>query len=333
MLKFLGFLILTPFIVLSVTIYVLSYLSSNDNFQPPTHPFFSRINKVEIIAHRGGALEVPENTHMAFSYIQKKFPEAIIEFDVRMTSDNRLVVIHDETLDRTTNGTGKISQSSLNEIQALNAGYNFELGGLFPYRDIAYNRLRIPLVSDVFKQYNNRLILEIKGNRDQQLEIVKQLIALIDKLKQDAENGVYRFNPSISRNISGLSNRLVISSELFSPIYFARNKKPDWLYAPTRPEVYFKLIPLNILGVVKADVKINQILKLKSDVYCLPKTYEQRDIVDRSLINELKRIKKPLFVWTINDVQEMESLIQMGVDGIITDRPSELSKILTRLSK
>ena len=319
-------LALTVLIICSaVFVAILNWYSLRIEFEDPQHSFFPGFGKVEIIAHRGGALERPENTHMAFSYIARNFPEAIIELDVRVTSDNHLVVMHDETLDRTTNGSGKVSANTVDTISKLNAGYKFEFAGQFPYRQNLYEQLLVPRLEDVFRRYSNRMIIEVKGNLDEQLRAVNALFRLMDNLKNEA-------NESHADNIGSLEDRLVVSSELYLPISKIRKRKPNWLLAPTKPEIAYKLIPLSKLGFVHADAPIDRLFKLKSDVYCLPRSYRGKEVITADLIAELNRRKKPLYAWTINDEAEMEELINMGINGIITDRPSTLKRVIFRLS-
>ena len=336
MIKFIGLLFIIFVLFSSAFVVTLNWYSLRMEFNDPGSKFFPGVRDVEIIAHRGGSLERPENTHMAFSYVAKNFPDAIIELDARVTSDNHLVVMHDDTLDRTTNGSGKVSSSDMASVAKLNAGHNFEFGGAYPYRQSVYAQLLVPKLGDVFKKYRNRMIVELKGNLDEQLRAVNALIRLIDELKEDAnksyENGVTH-NQTYADNVNSLEGRFIVSSELFLPIYKIRKRKPNWLFAPTRPEIAYKLIPLSKLGFVRADAPIELLFKLKSDVYCLPRRYRGKEVITKTLIDELNRRKKPLYAWTINDEEEMEELIKMGVKGIITDRPGALRRVIFRLSR
>lgn len=79
---------------------------------------------MQIVGHRGASFEAPENTVPGFRHAIALGLSAV-EFDIRMTSDSYLVVIHDSTVDRTTNGTGAVSSFTLAEIQALDARSNF----------------------------------------------------------------------------------------------------------------------------------------------------------------------------------------------------------------
>src|SRR5690625_3893155 len=78
-----------------------------------------------VIAHRGGLAHAPEGTLEAFRYSDELGVD-ILEYDVHITSDNHLVVIHDSSVDRTTDGSGLVNELTLEEIQTLDAGYRFQ---------------------------------------------------------------------------------------------------------------------------------------------------------------------------------------------------------------
>ena len=78
-----------------------------------------------LVAHRGGSKIAPENTLEAFEQAVGWWEADMLEMDVRLTADGEVVVIHDATVDRTTDGTGMVADLSLSEIQALDAGYHF----------------------------------------------------------------------------------------------------------------------------------------------------------------------------------------------------------------
>jgi len=110
-------------------------------------------NRVNVIAHRGGIIEgYPENTLKAF---RRSIDHGVdcIELDLRVTSDGKIVIIHDETLERTTSGKGKISDHSLKELKALDAGYGE----------------RIPTIYEVFQIVTDtgiKLLLDIKFDKN-----------------------------------------------------------------------------------------------------------------------------------------------------------------------
>ena len=79
-----------------------------------------------LVAHRGGSKLAPENTMAAFRRAVDWWGADMLELDVRLTRDGHVVVIHDATLDRTTDGEGPVAERTLDEIHALDAGYRFE---------------------------------------------------------------------------------------------------------------------------------------------------------------------------------------------------------------
>ena len=100
-------------------------------------------------AHRGGAGLFPENTLFAFEGALELGATAL-ELDVRATRDGELVVLHDPTVDRTTNGTGPVSSFTLEQLKRLDAGYRFEVRGEFPFRG---REVRIPTFDELARTF------------------------------------------------------------------------------------------------------------------------------------------------------------------------------------
>lgn len=100
----------------------------------PHHPFF-RDKRVLVLAHRGGGGLWPESTLYAFEHAVELGVD-VLEMDVQSTKDGELVVIHDDTVDRTTNGKGRVQDLTLTEIKALDAGYTWttDNGQSYPFR-------------------------------------------------------------------------------------------------------------------------------------------------------------------------------------------------------
>lgn len=105
-----------------------------------------------IFAHRGASAYAPENTIAAFELAVKQKADAI-ELDVKLSSDEQVVVIHDQTVDRTTNGTGWVKKLPLAALQELDAGSHF---------DIAYAEEPIPTLSQVFEAVGNKIFINIE---------------------------------------------------------------------------------------------------------------------------------------------------------------------------
>ena len=126
----------------------------------PGHPFFAGLPL--LIAHRGGAGLAPENTMAAFRCAVDDWDADILELDVRLTADGQLVVLHDETVDRTTDGTGPIRAMTWAAARRLDAGHRFrDLGGEPSFRGAG---VRIPLFADVLASFPAvRIIVEPKA--------------------------------------------------------------------------------------------------------------------------------------------------------------------------
>lgn len=108
-----------------------------------------------VIAHRGASTHAPENTFSAFQLALEQNADAL-EFDVQLSSDKCVVVIHDPTLDRTTNGSGRVKDQSLDVIKSLNTGYAY--GPAFPDE-------KIPTLDEVFEKFGASIfyIIELKN--------------------------------------------------------------------------------------------------------------------------------------------------------------------------
>ena len=115
-----------------------------------------------VVAHHGATAVAPENTMEAYRLAVEMGADAV-ELDVHLTSDGKLVVIHDETLERTTDLTGSVASMTLRKVRAADAGYRFEApDGSFPFRDTG---LKVPTLDEVLKWLPDRigLVVEIKA--------------------------------------------------------------------------------------------------------------------------------------------------------------------------
>ena len=141
-----------------------------------------------IIAHRGASAYAPENTMAAFKTALEMGADGI-EFDVALTRDNEVVVIHDETVQRTTNGIGKVCEFTLEELQLLDAG---------KYFDKQFSGERIPALETVFEVFGKKLLINVE---------IKNFQSPFDKLPVKVARMVTQF---------GLEEHVIISS--FNPV-------------------------------------------------------------------------------------------------------------------
>ena len=129
-----------------------------------------------LIAHRGGAGLAPENTMAAFTRALQLWQPDMFELAVHASADGACVVIHDPTIDRTTNGTGAVAALSVAQLQSFDAGYRFtpDGGRTFPFRG---QGVRIPTIDEVFAAFPTiRLTIELKTAAAQ-----KPLFAAIER--------------------------------------------------------------------------------------------------------------------------------------------------------
>ena len=127
----------------------------------PGHPFLKKNASVEVIAHRGGWRLWPENTLYAFQHAVDLGVD-MLEMDIRSTKDGHIVVFHDETVTRTTNGSARVNDLTLVELKQLDAGYKWSAdnGATFPFRG---KRIVAPTLDEVFPSFPNmRMTIEIK---------------------------------------------------------------------------------------------------------------------------------------------------------------------------
>jgi glycerophosphoryl diester phosphodiesterase len=246
-----------------------------------------------LIAHRGGAALAPENTLFAFRRAAEWWRADMIELDVHASADGHCVVIHDPTLERTTNGSGPVAAHTLAELQALDAAYHFtgDGGSSFPLRG---QGVRIPTIVEVLEALPfMRLTVEVKTAAAQRplftaLERARageRVIAAGEFRKYRTEFGAFRGCVSAAREDA--------------IVYYV-----------------FHRMHLGFLAPMKANVL--QICEFLGE----------RRVLTARMVGELRRRGIPVHVWTINEVDDMHRLLDWGVDGILTDRPDRLATVL-----
>ena len=164
-----------------------------------------------VIGHRGASAHAPENTLAAFELAIEHRADAI-EFDVQLSSDNQVMVIHDSTVKRTTNGTGKVANMPMSALQKLDAGYKFS---------DKYAGERIPTLINVFERFGKQILIniELKNYSTPFDGLVKEVVELVKKYK--LENQII-FS-------SFLSNNLKIAQKLLPEVPCALLAYSGWM--------------------------------------------------------------------------------------------------------
>ena len=288
------FLLLAVVIVFAtVAILLTRYFGFQTEHKTRNHQF--KRDSIQMIAHRGGSLESPENTLLAFDHTMKISPHFILEMDIHLTKDEHLAVIHDDTVDRTTNGKGAVSEMTLEELQELDAGWQYQNDkGEYIYRS---QGVQIPSLRQVLERYpQQKMIVELKSLST---KAAQKFIDVIEEFKA--------------------FEHVAIASYSHQAISYIRSKR-DWIFVATPTEIYKSLILLNMF--------LEPIDSMPADIYCVPEISMFIPVLSKRLLKEMRRRDKPAFVWTINKEEDMRRFIDLGVDGIITDRPTTLFQLI-----
>lgn len=295
---------LFAFIFLTSVVVGLLILISLESPDPRVDkPFFDH-DRPLVIAHQGGNLLKPGNTLTAFEHAEQLGVD-VIEFDIHMTKDGHLVAIHDDTVDATTNGTGRVDEMTLDEIQALDAGYHFkDLNGDYSYRG---QGVYIPTVEEVFEQFGHlRMNIEIKDAYPlgEPSTIETKLWELIQQYEMEDKVLVASFDDDIIKRFQVASNHQVAVSG-------------------GRSEVT-KFVILHYLF-------LDKFYEPTVDAFQVPLEQRNINLTNERLINGAQNLNVHYHFWTINDEETMRSLLQKGADGIITDRPDLLVQIMNEM--
>lgn len=249
-----------------------------------THP--------RLYAHRGSSLLAPENTVAAFDLAQQ-YQCDVLEIDVRLSRDGHVMVTHDESLERTTNGSGLVRNKTIAQLQGLDAGCRF-----YDLNNEPYNGSRLMLLSlpELFEQYPTVGInIDIKDNLPEAADAVANIVA-----------------PHVH------SRWINVASFHASVIKRFRLLQPNISTAATRQEV----ARLFFMGEsAKDDYQMLQI----------PTSYCGIKLDGKRFIHRAQRAQKQIVHWTINEQTKMRQLLANGNNGVVTDRPDLALPIFKQL--
>jgi len=263
----------------------------------PDHPFFRGLRPTLHISHRGGAALAPENTLAAFEAAVERWGTDMLELDLQRTRDGELVVCHDETVDRCTDGTGRVDEHDLAALRALDAGYRFspDGGATFPFRG---QGVRIPTFREVLRRWPKlRLNVELKVDAPGAAE------ALVALLREE-----------------GAVERVCIGSELDAVGLRLADLLPEGCHFYPRHLLTRAVTALRLGGEPPADERFL--------VLDMPLHYGGVRLVDAAFVEAARRFGRWVNVWTVDDEAEMRRLVRDGAGGIMTDRPDRLRRVL-----
>lgn len=267
----------------------------------PPHPFFDE--PLRNYAHRGGDRSAPEATLAAFAAAVENGAE-VLEMDVRPTADGALVVLHDDTVDRTTDGGGPVSEMTLEQVKRLNAGHRFRAAsGEFPYRSAP---VRVPTFREVAEAHPDRpFVVELKTEGT-----AEPLCREIRAAGREERTLVGSFaRPELDR-FRRLCPRTPTSASFFEAAAF------------------ILLSRLRLEGLYRTGEGGAGEAARGPDALLVSETTGPLTVVTPSFLAAARRLGLPVVVWTVNDPADMRRLLDRGVDGILTDDPETLHRVL-----
>jgi len=248
-----------------------------------------------VIAHRGDSAHFPENTVPSFDRAVELGADAI-EFDLRVSRDGEVVIIHDPAVDRTTNGSGAVDSFTVAELKRLDAGARFSPDGgqTFPFRG---KGLAIPTFDEMLARYASiPLLIEVKIP-----EAARQAPAVLDR------HGAHR--------------RVLLDSTDTNALEPFR-ELPVLTGASLRDIV--SILPRTLIGLPLGQVAYR--------AFCVPLWYKGIPVPVRRLARSGHQTGIPTHVWTVNDPRVAELLWRDGINGIISDDPGTMLELRDRIA-
>jgi glycerophosphoryl diester phosphodiesterase len=244
------------------------------------------------VAHRGASGYAPEHTITSYKMGEQLHGD-YIEIDLQMTKDGKLIVMHDETLDRTTNGTGQVKDHTLSEIKKLDAGSWFNEA--YPEKaKTEYEGLQVPTLEEVFQTFgkNANYYIETKSPE------------VYPGMEQKLEDLVNQYH----------INKDTLLVQSFSAASLQKMNQID-------PSV--KLIQLMEYKspVVLSDTELQSIKKYAVGIG------PNSDMIDKAYVQKAVQNGLQVHPYTVNEKDEMRKLIDWGVTGMFTNYPDRLNEV------
>ena len=247
-------------------------------------------------AHRGASARAPENTLEAFRLAVEVGAQGL-ELDVHMSLDREIVVLHDATVDRTTDGSGPVNGITLVELKRLDAGYRFTPdGATYPYRG---RGVRVPTLAEVFREFPEAVVnFEIKAR------------------KPGIEEAVLR---EIRKANAG--RRTLVTAEKHGII--RRFRKVSGGEVPTAAS-RFEIGVFYLLS----QLRLESLWRPAFNALQIPVRHGMLKLATKRFLYAARGCGVRVDVWTVDDPAEMRRLLDLDADGIMSNRPDLLSRVL-----
>jgi glycerophosphoryl diester phosphodiesterase len=270
----------------------------------PSKNYYGSVSTPLVIAHQGGDGVWPGDTMVAFEKAVELDVD-VLEMDAHITKDGHIVLMHDEEVDRTTNGTGLIEDLTLADLKQLDAAYDWSADGgqTFPYRG---QGIRVPALDELFQKFPHmRYVIEIKLTQN---PIEGPLCDLIRQYN--------------------MQDKVLVASFHDAAMQSFRETCPEVATSASRTEVRNFVL----LGKVFLSAFIAPQYQSIQPPYD-PKESLNIPIMTERFIREAHAKNIRVEPWTVNDPELMRQYIEWGVDGIITDRPDLMIQALEEMGR
>ncbi len=243
-----------------------------------------------VIAHRGASAYAPENTHSAFKLAIEMHAE-MIELDISLTKDGVPVVVHDETVDRTTKAVGEVSSFTLKELKKL------ETGAWFSEK---FDGEPFPTLAEVLSYTKDKIAVNIEIKTEAVTDFYEG--GIVEKALRIVEE-------------AGVKDQVIFSSFDYRALEHLEKLSPNipkaLLYEKSQSE---GLMPSELVSKYKVDA-----------FNC-----SHRELSD-AWISDLNSNHIPFFIYTVNDESLMKKIIQNGARGVFSDKPDVLKRVVENL--
>jgi glycerophosphoryl diester phosphodiesterase len=241
-----------------------------------------------VIGHRGNRAHAPENTLESLREAVALGVDAV-EFDLRVSRDGTLVVMHDETLDRTTNGSGPVALRTVTELKGLDAGAGFTTDGgrTFPWRG---RGVRVPTF-------------------DETIESLPRELPCIVELKTPAATELLRV--AVRRH--GIAHRIIVAG--FDPAATRPLRGAGFALGACTPDVASLVLPALLR---------RRFAPLPFQALCIPPRWNGIPVPIAALARALRDSGTVIHVWTVNNAAYALRLWRAGVQGILSDDPRSI---------
>lgn len=261
------------------------------------NPF--RIGRPLVIAHAGGDGEYPANTFVAWDHSMREGSD-VVDADVFMTADKVLVAFHDATVERVTNGKGRVADKTYADLSKLDAGWKFKRHGRHPFRG---KNVRMPTIESVLRRFPTSLVtLDVK---DQRTAVAQPLCELLTRLGREAT--VY------------------VGLDTTDQVMVFRKNCPKIRTSGTSAE---RRIARAAREAGDTTFRTKQLVSQPSF-----RDDDGEKRVTKETLAFAHRNNTAVLTWVVDDPKDMAELIDLGVDGIYTRRPGVLRALLRAKGK